>query len=122
MNVRVQTARGQNQTLARDDLSRDPYDHVFGHTSHYIGIARLADSCDETVFDADIGFVNSGPIHHQSVGDDAIERVFVTHARGLAHAFTDDLTTPEFAFVAVNREILFDLKDERRVAKANLVT
>ena len=50
-----------------------------------------------------------------------IERVLIAHARCLAHAFADDFAAAEFAFVAVDGEILFDFEDERSVAEADFV-
>ena len=82
-----------------------------GDARHHIGIARFADAGDEAVFDADIGFVDAGAIDDERVGDDAIERVVVADAGGLAHAFANDFAAAEFAFVAVNGEIVFDLQE-----------
>ena len=112
MNVRVEPARRDDQAFARDDFSGDANDHSFGHAGHHIGIARLADAGDQTVLDTDVGFVDASVIQDERVGDDAIERVLRADASGLAHAFADDFAAAEFAFVAINGEILFDFEDE----------
>src|SRR5262249_43658119 len=47
--------------------------------------------------------------------------VILSNARSLAHAFANDFATAEFAFIAIDSEILFHFEDERRVAEPNLV-
>ena len=42
----------------------------------------------------------------------------VADARSLPHAFADDFAAAEFAFIAVNGEVLFDFQNQRRVARA----
>ena len=79
---------------------------------HHIRIARLADAGDQAVLDADIGLEDAGVIDDQGVGDDAIERVGLADAGGLAHAFAEGLAAAEFAFVAIDGKIALDLQPQ----------
>ena len=85
------------------------------------GLPGLADAGDQAVFDADVGFVNAGVIDDQGVGDDAIQRIRLAHARRLALAFANGFAAAEFAFVAVDREVALDFQNKRRVAQADAV-
>ena len=42
-------------------------------------------------------------------------------AGGLAHAVAEDFAAAEFAFVAIDGEVAFDLEPQRRVAEADFV-
>ena len=55
------------------------------------------------------------------VGDDAVERVAIAHARALPLPIAKDLPAAELALVAVHGEVALDLGDERRVAEAHAV-
>src|SRR5690606_33687753 len=66
-----------------------------------------------------VGFVNTGMIHHQGVGDQQIQSRSLGSAGGLAHAVAQHLAAPELAFLPVNSEILFHLDDQGCVAEAH---
>ena len=112
MNVRVQPPSRYDQPLTGDDLRGDADDHALGHSGHHIRVARFADARDQAVFYAQVGLVNAGVIHHQRVGDHAIQRIRVPHARRLPHAFADDFATAKFAFVAIAGEIFLHFQKQ----------
>src|ERR1035437_970366 len=77
-----------------------------------VRIAGLADSRDATVLEADVGLDDAGHgVDDQGVGDDSIDN-FGRHALTLPHTVADDLAAAEFNFLAIDREVLFDLYEE----------
>ncbi len=112
MNVGVETARGEDQPFAGDDLGGDADHHVLRDAGHDIRIACLADAGNQAAFDADVGLVDSGVVHDEGIGDDAVERVGITDAGRLSHAFANDFSAAKFAFVAIRRVVLLDLENE----------
>ena len=121
MNVRIQSASGEDQTFTSDDFCCDADNHSLRNPGHHVGITRLADTGNHSVLDADVGFVNTAPIYDERVSDNAVERIRITNTGSLSHAFSDNLATAKLTFVPINGEIFFNFKDERRIAKPNLV-
>ena len=109
VDVRVDAAGGDDQAFAGNRFGRDADDHARRDAGHHVRIAGLADAADAAALDADVGFVDAGPVDDERVGDDAVERVDLTDARGLAHAVAEHLAAAELAFVAVDGVIAFDL-------------
>ena len=85
------------------------------------GLPALPMAAIKPSFDAEIGFVNAGPVEDQRVGDQTIQRVLVADPSGLAHAFANDFAAAEFAFIAINGVILLHFEKERRVAQPDFV-
>ena len=119
MDVAIETARGEDLAFACDDIgARADHD---GHAGLDVGIAGLADDADMALLDADIGFDDAPMIDDQRVGDDGIGRALPVGDLGLAHAVADHLAAAELHFLAVNREVLFDLDDEVSVGEPDAV-
>jgi hypothetical protein len=112
MDMGVHAAGREQQPLAGDDLRGDAHNHARSHPGHDVGIPGFADSGEEAVFDANVGFVDAGVIHDERIGDDTIQSVLRAHARGLAHAFANDLAAAELALVAVMSVVALDLQPE----------
>ena len=121
MDVRVDAAGGEDQALAGDRFGGDADDHPRRDAGHDVGIAGLADAGDAAVLDADVGLADAGPVDDQRVGDDAVERVGIADAGGLAHAVAEHLAAAELALVAVDRGVVLDLGDETGVAEADAI-
>src|SRR5258706_11725305 len=121
MNMGVDAACRQDQSFAGNNFGGHANDHARRDAIHHVGISGLADSGNQAVLDADVSFVNAGVVHDQSVGDDAIECVILANTSGLAHAFANYFAAAELAFVAINREILFDLQNKASITKPDLV-
>ena len=117
VNVRVDAAGGHDEALGRDGFGGDADHHPFGDPCHHIRIARFADTGNAAVLDADVRFVEPGPVDDERVGDDAVERVFFGYARRLTHAVAQHLAAAEFAFVAIHGVVALDFGDEIRVAE-----
>ena len=121
VNVRVDAAGGEDESFARDRLGRRADDEVGRDAGHDVGIAGLADAGDSPVLDADVGFVDAGPVDDERVGDDEIERAIVADACRLPHAVAQHLAAAELALVAVDRVVALDLGDEIGVGQANAI-
>src|SRR5690606_10564072 len=121
VEVRVDTASGQDEAFTCDHLSVDADDQVRVDARHDVRVAGLADAGDLAVLDADVSFHDAGVVDDQSIGDHAIERPRRVNAGRLTHAVADDLAGAENALVAVDGVILFHLRYQARVAKLNLV-
>ena len=83
MDVRVDAAGGEDQTFARDRFGGDADDHRRAHTDHHRRVACLADADDAARLDADIGFVDAGPIDDEGIRDHEIERIGIVGASEL---------------------------------------
>ena len=121
VDVRVDSAGGEDQPFAGDGFGRHADDHARIDAFHDVGVAGLADAGDQAVLDADVGLVDAGVIDDQGVGDHAIEGVGLAHAGGLAHAVAEHLAAAEFALVAIDGEVVFDLQPQLRIAEADFV-
>ncbi len=110
MDVAVESTRGEDLTLARDDVGTGTDDD--GHAGLDVGIAGLADGADMAFLDGHIGFHDAPMIDDQRIGDDGIGRALLVGDLGLTHAVTNHLAAAKLHFLAVDGEILFDLDDE----------
>ena len=110
MDVAVESAGGEDLAFARDDVGAGA-DHD-GDAGLDVRVARLADGADITFLDGDVGFDDAPVIDDQRIGDDGIGRALLVGDLGLPHAVADHLAAAEFHFLAIGREILFDLDDE----------
>ena len=120
MDMGIHAARGQDAPLARDDLGSGANDD--GDTGLGVGIARLADGCDQPVAQADIGLVDAGMVDDQRVGDDRIHRPTGAADLALAHAIADHLAAAELDLFAVGGQVTLDLDDQIGVAQPQPVT
>ncbi len=122
MNVRVDRACRENEPFARDRFRRRADDHSGRYAIHDPWIARLPNRRDLPVTEADVGFINSARVDDRRVRNDGIEdAVGRCRERMLAHAVANDLTTAERDLVAVGRQVVFDLHDERGIGEADAV-
>ena len=118
VNVRVDTASGEDHALARDDFGTRANDDI--DTGLNVRVTRLADSLDVAILDRHIGLDHAPPIHNQGVGDDGVRRLGAG-ALALAHAITDDLATTELHFFAVAGQILLDADPQLGITEADAV-
>ena len=121
MDVRVDSTGGEDEALAGDGLGGHPDDHALGDAGHHVRISGLSDPGDAAVLDPDVGLEDAGPVDHQRIGDDAVERVLVGRARHLAHAVAQDLAAAELALVAVGGLVSLDAGDEVGIAEPDPV-
>ena len=119
MDVRVDGARGDDAPLAGDDIGRRPDDHVDAVAD--VGIARMADSDDATVSDADIGADDAPPVQDDRVRDDGVEGAVRPRRRRLRHGLADRLAAAEDGLLAADGEVALDLDPQVGVAEAHLV-
>ena len=122
MDVRVDAAGGHDEAFAGDGFGRDADDHPWRDSGHDVGIAGLADRRDAPVLDADVGFVDGGPVDDERIGDHAVEGLVLADAGGLAHPIPQHFAAAELALVAVGRVIALDLGDEIGIAEAHAVS
>ena len=119
VNVNVETAGGNDLSFGGDRLGAGSDDDI--HPRLDIGISGLADSRNPAVFQTDIGLVDARMIQDQRIGDNGIHGAAGARDLGLAHAVADNLAAAEFHFFAIDRAIVFDLDDQVRIGKADLV-
>ncbi len=118
VNVRVDTASGEDHALARDDFGTRADDDI--DTGLDVRVTGLADGLDVAILDRHIGLDHAPPIHNQGVGDDGIRRLGAG-ALALAHAITDDLATTELHFFTVAGQILLDADPQLGITEADAV-
>ena len=119
MDVRVDGARGDDASLAGDDIGRRPDDHVDAVAD--VGVARMADPDDATVSDADIGADDAPPVQDDRVRDDGVEGAVRSRRRRLRHGLADRLAAAEDRLLAADGEVALDLDPQIGVAEAHLV-
>ena len=79
VHVRVDAARRDDFSFARDYLRARAYDHAGRDAGHHVRIAGLADSDDAVAANADVGFEDAGVVDDNGVGDDEVERAVGQH-------------------------------------------
>ncbi len=121
VDVRVQSARGEDESFARDGFGAGADFQSGRDAVHGLRVACFADRADFAVFDADVGFVDAGVVDDEGVGDDGVRRGGVGLHGGLSHAITEGFAAAEFQFVAVMRVVLFDFDEQIGVAKPHAV-
>ena len=118
MDMRVDAAGRENLALAGDDIGAGADgDRDAGLD---VGIAGLADRGNAAVLDADVGLHDPPVVEDDRIGDDDIGD-FGGEALSLPHAVADDLAAAKRHFLAVDRVVLLDLDDERRVGEPDAV-
>jgi len=108
MDMGIDAAGGQDQSLTRDDLGRRADGNA--DLGLDIGISGLADSPDGSVLQADIGFANAPVVDDEGIGDHGICNG-VARTLPLPHSIADDFAAAEFHFLSIHREILFHLDE-----------
>ena len=121
MDVGVESPRGDDQSLAGDDLGGHANDHPLGDAGHHVGITRLAEASDPAVLDANVRLIDAGVVEDDGISDDAVQSPFRSDARRLTHAFTNHLPAAKFAFITVVGVVALDLEFERGVTKPDSV-
>ena len=99
MNVRVDTAGGDDQAFGADDLGAGPDDDV--HTGLGIRIARLSNGHNAAVFDTDIGFDDACCVNDQGIGQHQIHSALIARQLRLRHAIADGFAATKLDFLAV---------------------
>ena len=79
-----------------------------------VGVAGLADAGDAPIVQADIGFDDAPMIDDDRVGDHGVDGAVGARDLRLAHAVANDLAAAELHLLAVDREVLLDLDEQRR--------
>ncbi len=118
--MRVDGARGDDPSLARDDIGRGADDHVDAVAD--IGVAGMPDSDDATVPDADIGADDAPPVEDDRVRDDGVEGAVRSGRRRLRHGLADRLAPAEDRLFAADGEVALDLDPQIGVAEPHLVS
>ena len=119
VNVRVDGARRHDAPFPGDDIGRWPDDHVDAVAD--VGVARVADSDDATVTDADIGADDPPPVQDDRVRDHGVEGAVGSRRRRLRHRLADGLAAAEHGLLAADGEVALDLDPQIGVAEAHLV-
>jgi hypothetical protein len=127
VDVAVDAACGDDQALGGNDLGAGADDDV--DARHDIGVAGLADGRDAAAAQADVGLDDAPVVDDERIGDHAVHGVAGAGAvrpLALAHAIAYGLAAAEldlFAMAAgTQREVLFDLDQQRGVGQADAVT
>src|SRR6266568_3658255 len=122
VDVRVDGARREDEPLTGDDLGARPDHHARSDTGHDVRVAGLPEVSDEAALHAHVRLVDAGPIEHERVRDDEIERLGVRDAGALALAVAQHLAAAEHALVAVARDVALHLRHDPGVAEPDPVT
>ena len=117
----VDAAGRDDQVFPGDDLGAGTDDQLRINARLDQRIAGLADPHDPAIADADVALDDPPVIEHDGVGDDQVERRFRhrRRQRRLALAIADDLAAAELDFLAVDREVFFDLDDQFGIRQAD---
>src|SRR5262249_53218878 len=106
---------------SRNRFGGDADHHAWRHSRHDVGISGLPDSGDPAVLDADIGLEDAGPVDHEGIRDQAVERLVFARTGCLAHAVSQDFASAEPTLVTVNGIIALHLRDEARVTQPHAI-
>ncbi len=118
MDVAVDSAGGDDRTFAGDDLGRGADDD--SDVGLDVRIARLADTADAAVLDADIRLDDAQVIDDQRVGDDGVGD-FMRAALALAHSVANDLAAAKLHLLAVDGMVLLHFDPEVGIRKPHAV-
>ena len=110
VDMAVKPARRQDAPFARDHLRPRADDDR--DTGLRIRVARLADGMDAPVPQADIGLVDTRPVHDQRIGDDRIHRPACARHLRLPHPVADHLAAAELDLLAIDGQVTLDLDDQ----------
>lgn len=119
VDMAVETACRDDLALARDHLRPRPDDDRDARLG--IGVARLAERGDPAVPEGDVGLEDAGVVDDERVGDDGVDRPLGAGELRLRHAITDRLAAAELYFLAVDRQVAFNLDDQIGVGKPDAV-
>jgi hypothetical protein len=123
VRVGFDAARGDDESVRVHDRGIRPAAQPRIHAVHHIRIAGLADGNDVAVADADVGFDDAG----DRVDDRRVLHHHVQRARGVgagrleAFAVAHALAGPGGQFIAIVREVVLHLGEQRCVAPAHQV-
>src|SRR5271165_708487 len=116
MDVGIDAAGGDDTALAGNRFGPRP-DHDVNPGLN-IGVARLADTADAAVADADIGLNDPPVIQNHGIGDDGVDGTVGAGRLPLPHAVANDLAAAEFDLLAIDRAIALDFDDEVGIGEA----
>src|SRR4029079_3963501 len=105
MDVRVDSASGDDVAFARDDLGAGADRNRDRGLD--VRVDRLADLPDAPVLDADVGLDDAPVIYDQRVRDHGVGNLR-RYALALPHAVADHLAAAELHFLAVGRVVVLD--------------
>jgi hypothetical protein len=116
MNVRINGAGRGNATLPRNHVgARSDYDI---DTRLDIGIARLADCENATVFDTDIGLDYTLVIEDDGIRDHGVNGLD-GRALALPHSIANHFAPAKLDFLSWHRVLTLDFYNQPRVTQAN---
>ena len=118
VDVGVDAPRSDDAPFGRDDLGRGTDGN--GHAGLDVRIAGLSDGGDAAVLHADVGLDDAPVIDDQGIGQHQIHDIG-GQLLALPHAITDDLATPEFHFLAIEGEVLFDFDPQIGIGQTHAV-
>ncbi len=122
MNVNVDRARCGDQSLAIANRRSARHDQVRIDTIHDRGVARLADTDDAPMANAEIAFDDSDHrVDHEDVAKQKIKGAFGARDARHPDAIAKRLAAAMQAFIAVNSMVHLDHSCQRGVAKADRV-
>ena len=119
MNVGIDAAGGGDQPFTSDGFGTGTDDD--SHARLHVRVAGLTDTADAAVLDADVSLDDTPVIDDQRIGDHGVHRTLGLSPLRLAHAVADHLAAAEFHFLAVDREIAFDLDPQFGIAQPDPV-
>ena len=119
MDVRIETAGGEDFAFAGDHLGARPDDD--GDARLDIGVAGLADGKNLALLEADIRLDDPPMVENKRIGDDGVDGALGVADLALAHAVANDLAAAEFYFLAIGAEILLHLDDQIGVGEPHAV-
>src|SRR5271154_5427071 len=124
MDVAIHAAGGEDQIFSGNHFGGGADDQVGIDSFHRVGISGFADFHDAAVLDADVGFHDAPVIENHCVRDHQVQRAVFALSCGagaLTHAFANYFAAAEGDFVAVVREIFFDLDYQFGIGEADAV-
>src|SRR5262249_24945458 len=123
VDMTVDTARGDDQVLAGDDLGAWADDQLRVDARLDQRVAGLADADDPAAAGADVALDDAPVVQDDGVGDDQVEGRLGDRRRQrrLALVVADDLAAAELHLLAVGGEVFFDLNNQFGVGQADAV-
>lgn len=125
VDVRVDGARGDDPSVARDDLGLRADDEVGVDAVHGVGVAGLADAGDPAVADAQVGLDDPPVVDDHRARDDGVRSALRARGARLAHGLPNDLATAEHGLVTgaprAAGAVLLDLDEQVGVGEADTV-
>src|SRR6184192_1668309 len=102
MNVSIDAAGSQYLSFSGEYFRGGPNLHSRRHAVHDARISRLADRCNPAVSNGDIGFIDSGVVENQGVGNHEVRSASGAGSfRGLPHAVANHFAAAELDLVSV---------------------